>query len=165
MQKLKAIEVGSVLHEQVRELVHILGERELNVLLLFLPDECYCERAHSGVCCLTLFKRVHRAWILAKTNHKGALGKNKGKTPNLATPATTELRHACIIKLPSMTVKSKEGKSTTSGSASMINTASSFDHLRELFEKVSDDQGWKSLTILGKLWVCWVILQTFGPII
>ena len=69
-----------------------------------------------------------------------------GKTPNLATPATTEShRSRCHQNAK------HEGSSTTSDSASTINTASSYDYLKQFYEKVSDDPGGKNLTFLCKL--------------
>ena len=44
-----------------------------------------------------------------------------------------------------------EGSSTISDSASTINTASSYDCLKQFYEKVSDDPGRKNLTFLCKL--------------
>ena len=50
----------------------------------------------------------------------------------------------CIINMRSMKRKTNEGSSTTSDSASTVNTASTYDCLKLFYEKVSDDPGGKS---------------------
>ena len=90
-------------------------------------------------------------WNPAKTHRKQALlcsGKNtqSGNTSH----HRVALPHASS-KMRSMEAKTNEGSSTTSDSASTINTASLYDYLKQFNEKVSDDPGGKNLTLLCKL--------------
>ena len=52
--------------------------------------------------------------------------------------------------MQSMEAKANEGSSITSDSASTINTASSYDYLKQFYEKVGGDLGGKYLTFLCK---------------
>ena len=77
----------------------------VNWMYCILPDERYCERIHSGICERCSLKVLLRSrecpipiepsrWKLAKTHRKQALICSR-KSPNLATPGTTE-SHRCM---------------------------------------------------------------------
>ena len=90
-------------------------------------------------------------WNPAKTHRKQAfLCSGKNTQSGNTSHHRVALPHASS-KMRSMEAKTNEGISTTSDSASNINTASSYDYLKQFYEKVSDDLGGKNLTSLYKL--------------
>ena len=70
---------------------------------------------------------------------------------NIQSGNTSHHRVTPLYASSSMETKANEGSSTTSDSASTINTASSYDYLKQFYEKVIDDPGGKNMTFLPKL--------------